>query len=135
MTKRRLIMFAVVLLIVVAINKAMSHRQSEWRGLSESEARSRLDAKLPSRIPDDKRTAISDKVVAKMRDRGMLRDDVADEPATAETAAADTTAETTDDTADDAIDLSGFTWSTVMGETHPSRLTDSERKTAETADT
>ena len=118
MTKRRLIMVAVVLLMVMAIKKAMWHRQSEWRGLSESEARSRLDAKLPSRIPDDKRTAISDKVVAKMRHQGMLREDVADESATATTAVADTTAETTDDTADEAIDL-----------------TDSKHKTAETADT
>ena len=115
MTKQRLIMVAVVLLIMMAIKKAMSHRQSEWRGLSESEARSRLDARLPSRIPDDKRTAISDKVVAKMRDRGVLREDVADESATAKTAVADTT---TDDTADEAIDL-----------------TDSTHKTAETADT
>ncbi len=118
MTKRRLIMFAVVLLIVVAINKAMSHRQSEWRGLSESEARSRLDAKLPSRIPDDKRTAISDKVVAKMRHKGMLREDLVDESTTAETAVADTTAQPTDDTADEAIDLA-----------------DSEREATETADT
>ena len=75
MTKRRLMVMAAVLPIVVAIKKAMSHRESEWRGLSESEARSRLDEKLPSRIPDDKRAAISDKVVAKMRDRGVLRED------------------------------------------------------------
>ncbi len=118
MTKRRLIMVAVVLLIVMAIKKPMLHRQSEWRGLSESEARLRLDAKLPSRIPDDKRAAISDKVVAKMRHKGMLSEDVVDEPTTAETAASDTTAESTDDTADEAIDLA-----------------DSERTTAETADT
>ena len=118
MTKRRLIMVAVVLLIVMAMKRAMLHRQSEWRGLSESEARSRLDAKLPSRIPDDKRAAISDKVVAKMRHQGILREDVADESATASTAVADTTAETTDDTVEEAIDLA-----------------DSQREATETADT
>ena len=63
------------LLIAVAIKEVMSHRESEWRGLSESEARSGLDERLPSRIPDDKRAAISDKVVDKMRDRGVIRQD------------------------------------------------------------
>ncbi len=88
MTKRRLILVAVAVLTVVGIKKATSHRESEWRGLTESEARSKLDAKLPGRIPDDKRSAITDKVVAKMRDRGVISEDpdVTDEPSeTAET--------------------------------------------------
>lgn len=77
MTKRRLILAAVAVLIGVRIKKAMSHRESEWHGLTESEARSKLEAKLPSRIPDEKRGAISDKVVAKMRDRGVIGEDLA----------------------------------------------------------
>ena len=89
MTKRRLILVAVAVLIVVCIKKAGSHRKAEWRGLTESEIRSKLDAKLPGRIPDDKRSAISDKVVAKMRDRGVIDEDpdvAVEAPETAETA-------------------------------------------------
>ncbi|MDH3730257.1 MAG: hypothetical protein OES13_03870 [Acidimicrobiia bacterium] len=86
--RRSILVAAVVLIAVACIKKAKSHRESEWHGLTESEARSKLDDKLPSRVPDDKRSAISDKVIAKMRDRGVIDEDrdVADEPSeTAET--------------------------------------------------
>jgi len=57
--------------------KAKSPQRSEWHGLTETEARSRLDAKLPEKIPAEKRTMISDKVVGKMRDRGVIVEDPA----------------------------------------------------------
>lgn len=88
MTKKRLLLAVVAVLLVACMKKMKSHRESEWHGLTESEARSKLDAKLPSRIPDEKRSAISDKVIAKMRDRGVVGADldVAGEPSqTAET--------------------------------------------------
>jgi hypothetical protein len=75
MTKKRLLLGVAAVLIAVCIKKAKSGRGSEWHGLTESEARSKLDAKLPSRIPDDKRSAISDKVIAKMRDKGVVSED------------------------------------------------------------
>lgn len=79
MTKGRL---AILVLIVAAIaacaHKAKSHRESEWRGLTESEARSKLDTKLPDKIPAEKRSQISDKVVAKMREHGVISDDALD---------------------------------------------------------
>lgn len=83
MTKRRLaLVSAAAILIAAVVKKASSHRASEWHGLTEAELRSKLDEKLPSRIPDEKREAISDKVVEKMRERGHLGDDAAagDEP-------------------------------------------------------
>jgi len=83
MTKRRLLV-AVVAAVLIAgcVKKMKSHRESEWHGLTETEARSKLEGKLPSRVPEDKRSAISDKVIAKMRDRGVISEDrdVADEP-------------------------------------------------------
>jgi hypothetical protein len=56
-------------------------RESEWEGLTESEARGKLDAKLPDRMPEEKRALISDKLVAKMGDKGILvaDDDASDE--------------------------------------------------------
>lgn len=75
MTKNRMILLVLVIAAIAACAKtAVSRRESEWHGLTESEARSKLDAKLPGKIPAAKRSAISDKVVAKMRDRGVLSD-------------------------------------------------------------
>lgn len=73
MTMKRLILLIVVVVLVGAcLKKAKSDRESEWHGLTESEARDKLDAKLPGHIPADKRSAISDKVVGAMRDRGVI---------------------------------------------------------------
>ncbi len=74
MTRKRLILLMLLVVVVIAA-WAKSHRESEWHGLTESEARSKLDAKLPDMIPAEKRSAISDKVVAKMRDRGVISED------------------------------------------------------------
>ena len=98
MTRKRLILLVLAVLMVVAIKNAKSRRESEWRGLTESQARSKLDAKLPSRIPDDKRSMISDKVMAKMRDKGIIIEDVSDEPSS-------TAQATTDDTTDETVDV------------------------------
>jgi hypothetical protein len=76
MTKNRLILLILLIVVIAACaKKAKPHRESEWHGLTESEARSKLDAKLPGKIPAEKRSAISDKVVAKMRDRGVISED------------------------------------------------------------
>jgi hypothetical protein len=79
MKRKRLIVLVLLVVVVIAAcaKKAKSQCQSEWRGLTESEARSKLDAKLPDKIPAEKRSAISDKVVAKMRDRGVISEDPA----------------------------------------------------------
>ena len=78
MTKNRLILLTLLIVVIAACaKKAKSHRTSEWHGLTESEARSKLETKLPSKIPAEKRSAISDKVVAKMRDRGVISEDPA----------------------------------------------------------
>lgn len=78
MNKKLLIVLALLIAAGAACAKKMkSERASEWHGLTESEARSKLDAKLPSKIPADKRLMISDKVVAKMRDRGVISEDSA----------------------------------------------------------
>jgi hypothetical protein len=77
MTKKRLIVVVLIVAIAACARKAKADRESEWHGLTESEVRSKLDAKLPGKIPAEKRSKISDKVVAKMRDRGVINDDPA----------------------------------------------------------
>ncbi len=78
MSKKRLILLVALIVLVAAFaKKGKAHRESEWHGLSESEVRAKLDAKLPGKVPAEKRSAISDKVVAKMRDRGVIVDETA----------------------------------------------------------
>lgn len=70
--RKLLIALAILVLISVGIKKAKLHREAEWRGLTEDEARSKLDEKLPSHMPDAKRSVVSDKVIAKMLERGVI---------------------------------------------------------------
>lgn len=76
--KKLLVTLVLALLVLACIKKAKASREAEWHGLTESEARSKLDEKLPHRIPEEKRSEMSDKIIAKMRTRGVL----AEEPAT-----------------------------------------------------
>lgn len=73
---KRLLIAATIGALVALILSTRARRQ-EWTGLSESEARAKLDEKLPSRIPEERRAAMADKIVDTMRDRGVI---VADEP-------------------------------------------------------
>ena len=55
--------------------KLVAAKKSEWPGLTESEVREKLDSRLPDRVSDEKRAAVADKVVSKMRERGVLREE------------------------------------------------------------
>ncbi len=75
MTKNRLIVLVLLIGVIAACaQKATSHKESEWHGLTESEA---VPARrqTPRQIPAENRDVISDKVVAKMRDRGVIVED------------------------------------------------------------
>ncbi len=87
--KKLLIAVVLTLLVLACVKKMKDSREAEWHGLTEGEARSKLDEKLPHRIPDEKRSEISDKIVAKMRDRGILAEEAetASEPSVGATAA------------------------------------------------
>jgi len=55
--------------------KFVAAKKSEWRGLTESEVREKLDPWLADRVSDEKRATIVDIVVSKMRERGVLREE------------------------------------------------------------
>ena len=84
---KKLFILAVIAALLLAIKRAIQER-SAWRGLTEAEVRSKLEHDLPSRMPADKIEIVSDKVVAKMRDRGVLREDGESEIDLTETQAA-----------------------------------------------
>lgn len=72
--KRLLIVAAVVGLIVLAVKKG-SQRREEWHGLTEAEAREKVAQRLPGRMPEERREAVTDKIVGTMREKGVLADD------------------------------------------------------------
>jgi hypothetical protein len=72
---RKLFKLALFAGVIVGIGK-LATTMKEWQGLSEAQVRDRLDTKLAGKVDDPgKRTEIADKVVSKMRERGMLRED------------------------------------------------------------
>ena len=75
---KRLLILILLLGAIAALVKLASHNKQKWTGLSEAEVRDRLDARLPDRIPDEKRAEVADKVVSKMRDKGMLSEELED---------------------------------------------------------
>ena len=73
---KRLLKLALVFGAIGAVARLVAVKKNQWIGLSESEVRDKLDARLPDRIPEEKRAAVADKVVTKMRNKGMVREEV-----------------------------------------------------------
>lgn len=69
---------ALVVAGVAVVAKLVTSKNAAWQGLTESELRDKLDSRLPSQMPEEKRAAVADKVVASMNKRGAIRqeDDV-----------------------------------------------------------
>lgn len=72
---KRLLLLVIVVAIVAAVIRQGRARRNEWHGLTEAEARARLEQRFPGVIPEERRDAMTETIVAKMRDRGVLADD------------------------------------------------------------
>ncbi len=73
--KRLLLGSAIIGTVALALKRA-SRRREEWRGLSETEVREKLEYRLPKRLPDERRSAVAEKIVEKMRARGAIVADI-----------------------------------------------------------
>lgn len=73
--KKWLFLVVVAAFAVAATKMTKICKKSEWQGLSESELRLKIDTKLPAHLSDEKRSMISDKIVAKMQSKGVLGDE------------------------------------------------------------
>lgn len=91
--KKKLIGVALIVGAAAVAAKLMAGKKQEWQGLSEAEVRERMEQRMPSRVPEEKRAAATDKVVTKMRERGMLREEPAEPVPDAEGEAAEATGE------------------------------------------
>ena len=76
---KKLFKFAVFAALVGAVVKMVSAQKAEWQGLSESQVRGKLHEKLDTRMPSEKIDEIGDKIVDKMRERGVLGEEAATE--------------------------------------------------------
>lgn len=72
---KKLLKLALLVGGIAAVAKLVGAKKAEWQGLTESEVRAKLDARLPDKMPPEKQAAVADKVVGKMRERGVLRED------------------------------------------------------------
>lgn len=80
---KKLIKLALLVGGVALAAKLLEAKKAEWEGLAESDVRAKLDARLPDKVPADKRAEIADKIVGKMREKGVLGEEATtgEEPA------------------------------------------------------
>lgn len=74
--KKKLMFLAALTGIAAVLVRKRAAGSSEWRGLTEAEARQKLNDRFPDVVPDDKREVVTEKIVSKMRDKGVIVDDV-----------------------------------------------------------
>lgn len=88
---KKLLKLVVIVGGVAVASKMAAAKKAEWQGLTESQVREKLDARLPGEMPADKREMVMDKVVSGLLDRGMLNEDSTEptEPEVSETSTAD----------------------------------------------
>ena len=72
---KRLMKLALLVGAIAAVSKLATAKKAEWEGLTEAQVREKLDTKLPGRLPEEKRSAVAEKVVSKMRTHGVLQED------------------------------------------------------------
>ncbi len=69
---KKLVKLGLIVGVIVVLAKIVKAKKAKWEGLSESEIRDKLETRLPKRMPGEKRAAVVDKVVSKMREKGAL---------------------------------------------------------------
>ena len=72
---KKLVKLGLIVGAIAVIAKIVAAKKAKWEGLTESEIRDKLETGLPKRMPGEKRAAVADKVVSKMREKGALRED------------------------------------------------------------
>ncbi|GJM37763.1 MAG: hypothetical protein DHS20C19_11300 [Acidimicrobiales bacterium] len=72
---KKLLLLAGVLGLLALIIKKRSTDRTDWQDLTATEARDKLNDRFPDRMPADTRDMVTDKIVTKMREKGVLADD------------------------------------------------------------
>ncbi len=69
---KKLVKLGLIVGVIVVLAKIVMAKKAKWEGLTESEIRDKLETRLPKRMPSEKRAAVVDKLVSKMREKGAL---------------------------------------------------------------
>ncbi len=69
---KKLFRIAMLAGLGLAIYKIIEEKK-QWTGLSEAEARAKLNDKLSAKVPPEKLDKVTDQIVDQMRLRGVLR--------------------------------------------------------------
>ncbi len=69
---KKLVKLGLIVGVIVVLAKIVMAKKAKWEGLTESEIRDKLETRLPKRMPGEKRAAVVDKLVSKMREKGAL---------------------------------------------------------------
>ncbi len=72
LTKPNLVRLAMLVGGVALAAKVVTAKKNRWKDLNEAEVRAKIETRLPDRVPEEKRTAVADKVVTTMKTRGLL---------------------------------------------------------------
>ncbi len=72
---KKLVKLLVIIGLIAGIAKLLEGQKQQWQGLSETEARAKIDAKLPDKIPGEKRAEVTDKIIGAMKEKGALAAD------------------------------------------------------------
>lgn len=67
--------FLVFVGVLFFAGKMIAQKKSEFYGISESEARSKLETKLSSRLSEEKASEIVDQIIPKLLKKGVIKAD------------------------------------------------------------
>lgn len=70
---RFLFKLAIVFGLLAILAKFLNDKKDEYAGLTEAEARARMEAKLAARFGENKATEIADQVIPVLADRGLFK--------------------------------------------------------------
>jgi hypothetical protein len=76
---RFLFKFLLFIGVLTAASKVLAAKKKEYYGLTESEARRKFEAKLGPRIGERKAAEVADQVISRLKDKGVIKPDPAEQ--------------------------------------------------------
>ncbi len=71
---KRLLLAGVLIAAVAPAARKSPPQRHHWHGLSETDLREKLAQTRANRMPDERREVVTEKIIGRMRDRGVIID-------------------------------------------------------------
>ena len=72
---RFILKFLIFVGIIYVAGRMLQQKKSEYYGISESEARIKIETKLGPRMGEDKAAELADQIIPKLKEKGVITDD------------------------------------------------------------